>query len=277
MRVINLEEYELSGGGRLGESFFHKSNPNVLLKLYTPQLEQTVLEEYDRACKVFASGIPSPEPGEAVRANDGRIGILFKRIVGKKSYARALSEHPERLEEYAASFAQVCKQLHSTKPASGLFPTAKEKYAKEIGLNPFLTEEEKAGLFRYIDQLPDAETAVHGDLHHGNVIFTDDGQQYFIDLSDYCTGSPLFDLGIILLQTCMVPEEIEKELYHIDLATSRAFWRAFVTAYFGPETSVEEVEALVRPYAFLRILVVEHLTGRPIKHIRPAVHDMIGM
>lgn len=275
--IINLSDYELSGGGKLGESYTHRSNPDVLLKLYSKQRESLGLEEHERACKVFRTGVPCPEPGELVRTEDGRLGILFKRIIGKKSYARALSERPERLEEYAESFAAVCKRLHSLKPEPGLFPTAKEQYKKEIGRNPFLTHEERNGLLQFIDGLPDGDTCVHGDLHHGNVIFTPDGTQYFIDLSDFCTGSPYFDLGIIMLQTCWLPEETERELYHIGLETSRAFWKAFVPAYLGADASLDEVQAMLQPYAFLRILVTERLTGTPIGRIRPPVHKMIGL
>lgn len=274
---ISLSDYDLSGGGKLGESYVHKFNPDILLKLYPPHLEIIGLQEYERACKVYRSGVPSPEPGELGRTEDGRLGILFKRIVGKKSYARALSEHPELLEEYAASFARLCRQLHSTRPEPGLFPSAKEQYIREIGLNPFLTEKEKEGLVRYIEHLPDADTALHGDLHHGNVIFAEDGKQYFIDLSDFCTGSPLFDLGILMLQTCLIPERLELELYHIGLDISKAFWQAFVTDYFGPGTSQEEIKAMLLPYAYLRVLVVERLTGSRIDPIRPYVHTMIGI
>jgi uncharacterized protein (TIGR02172 family) len=275
--VINLGDYELSGGGKLGESYTHRSNPEVLLKLYSKQLEALGLEEHERACKVFRTSIPCPEPGELVRTEDGRLGILYKRIIGKKSYARALSEHPERLEEYAKGFADTCKKLHTLKPEPGMFPSAKEQYKKEIGRNPFLNENERDGLLRFIDGLPDADTCVHGDLHHGNVIFTPDGAQCFIDLSDFCTGTPLFDLGIIMLQTCWLPEETERELYHIGLETSRAFWKAFVPAYFGADASLDEVQAMLQPYAFLRILVTERLTGTPIGRIRPPVHKMIGL
>ena len=274
---IRLSDYELSGGGKMGESYTHRTNPDVLLKLYPPERESMGFAEYDRACKVFQIGVPSPEPGELVRADDGRLGVLYKRIHGKKSYARALSEHPERLEEYAASFAQIVKVLHATKPAPGLFPTAKEQYKKEISLNPFLTQEEVSSLMRFIDNIPDADTAVHGDLHHGNVIFTEDGQQYLIDLSDFCTGTPLFDLGIIMQHTCWIPEGLQKELYHIDSATARAFWKAFVKEYFGPDASLEEVEALLRPYAFLRVLINERIIGQPLDGIRPKVHEIIGM
>lgn len=277
IRIIDLNDYVLSGGGKLGESYTNKNNPDELLKLYSKKLEQNGLEEYKRACKVYSIGVPCPAPGKMVCTTDGRLGITYTRIIGKKSYARALSHNPERLQEYAEMFAKDCKELHSIKPAPGLFNTAKEQYKSEIKLNPYLSDQEKNGVFHYIDTLPDADTAVHGDLHHGNVIITDDGHHYFIDLSDFCTGTPLFDLGVIMLQTCLIPDEMERELYHIGLDTSKAFWEAFVHAYYGPDVPVQEVEARVRPYAFLRILTTERLIGFKVERIRPVIHQMISV
>ena len=40
MTIIDLKDYELSGGGKLGESFIKKDNPDILLKLYSTQLEK---------------------------------------------------------------------------------------------------------------------------------------------------------------------------------------------------------------------------------------------
>ena len=276
-KLIDLNDYTLSGGGKLGESYVHRTNPDVLLKLYPQNLEAMGREEYERACKVFELGVPSPEPGELVHTGDGRIGILFKRIAGKKSYARALADNPERLEEYAATFARMSKELHALKPKPGSFPKIKDQYKEAIGLNPFLNGKEKEAVTRFIDGLADADTALHGDLHQGNIIFTEDGKQYFIDLSDFCTGSPLFDLGVLMVHTCWLPEEEEQELYHIGLDTSKAFWNAFVPAYFGPDASLEEVEAQLRPYALLRVLVVERTIGTPHLEIRPELHKMIGL
>ena len=34
MRIIDINDYELSGGGKLGESYINRSNPDELLKLY---------------------------------------------------------------------------------------------------------------------------------------------------------------------------------------------------------------------------------------------------
>ena len=273
---INLADYETSGAGALGESYISKSNPDILLKLYPREREQMGLDEYERACKVYSIGVPCPAPGELVRTGEGQLGIQFRRIVGKKSFARALSEHPERLEEYAARFAEECRRLHALRPEPGLFPTAKEQCLTHIRLDKFLSDEEKAALARYVGGLPDADTALHGDLHYGNIIFTDDGRQYFIDLGDFCTGSPLFDLAIVYRQTCLMPEPFIKENYHIDAATARAFWRAFVPCYFGPDAIIEEVEAMLEPYNALRSLALEQSMGEYRPAIRPTLKKMMG-
>lgn len=273
--MINLNDYESSGAGALGESYISKSNPNILLKLYSREREQLGYDEYERARKVYQIGVPCPAPGELVRTEEGFLGIQFHRIVGKKSYARALSEHPEHLEAYAARFAEECKKLHAIRPEPGLFPTAKEQCLMHIRLNKFLTDEEKAGLERHVESLPDADTALHGDLHYGNIIFTEDGKQYFIDLGDFCTGSPLFDLAIIYRQTCKMTEAFIKENYHIDAATAKAFWQAFVPQYFGPDARIEEVEAMLEPYNTLRSLALEHSIGKYRPEIRPALREMM--
>ena len=277
MKTIDLKDYELSGGGKLGESYIRKDNPDILLKLYSTQLEKMGLDEYERACKVFNIGLPCPEPGETVRTTDGRIGIQFKRIHGKLSYARALSYHPELLEQYAVEFAELSKKLHSTVPPAGLFPTIKEQYTDYIKDNPYLTDDERIGIIRYISTLPDADTAVHGDLHIGNVIFDESGRKYLIDLSEFSTGSPMFDMGIIYLQCCFIPDEMEMELYHITKDISTKFWDLFVKAYYGADTNIEEFNRQIRPYTLLRMLCVEKMMGYPISYIRPAVHAMIGI
>jgi uncharacterized protein (TIGR02172 family) len=175
--IIDLKDYELSGGGKLGESYIKKDDPDVLLKLYSTDLEKMGLDEYEKACKVYNLGLPCPEPGQLVRTADNRVAIQFKRIHGKLSYARALSIHPENIEQYAAEFAAVCKKLHSTTPPPGLFPTFKDQSSQYIRENPFLTDEERSGILHFIDSQPDADTALHGDLHIGNVIFDDKGQK----------------------------------------------------------------------------------------------------
>ena len=276
-KIIDLKDYELSGGGKLGESYIKKDDPDILLKLYSTDLEKMGLDEYEKACKVYNLGLPCPEPGQLVRTADNRVAIQFKRIHGKLSYARALSIHPENIEQYAAEFADICKKLHSTTPPPGLFPTFKDQSSQYIMENPFLTDEERNGILSFIDSQPDADTALHGDLHIGNVIFDEQGRKYLIDLSEFSTGSPMFDLGIIYLQSCFIPNEVEMELYHITKDVSVPFWNLFIKNYIGPDTDVEEFNKQILPYALLRILCVEKIMGYPVPPIRPAVHKLLGI
>ena len=276
-KIIDLKDYELSGGGKLGESYIKKDDPDILLKLYSTDLEKMGLDEYEKACKVYNLGLPCPEPGQLVRTADNRVAIQFKRIHGKLSYARALSIHPENIEQYAAEFADICKELHSTTPPPGLFPTFKDQSSQYIRENPFLTDQERDGILRFIDSQPDADTALHGDLHIGNVIFDEQGRKYLIDLSEFSTGSPMFDLGIMYLQSCFIPNEVEMELYHITKDVSVPFWNLFIKNYIGPDTDVEEFNHQILPYALLRILCVEKMMGYPVPPIRPAVHKLLGI
>ena len=82
---ISLNDYVLSGGGANGESYDHRTDPTVMLKLYFPGKIQQPLDEMNLARKVFDMGIPTPEPGDYVVTEDGRYGIRFRRIAGKKS------------------------------------------------------------------------------------------------------------------------------------------------------------------------------------------------
>ena len=71
---IDLSDYEISGGGFNGESYNHKHDPSIMLKLYMPGKIQQPLDEMELARKVYELGIPTPEPGEYVVTEDGRYG-----------------------------------------------------------------------------------------------------------------------------------------------------------------------------------------------------------
>ena len=66
---ISLNDYVLSGGGANGESYDHRTDESVMLKLYFPGKIQQPLDEMILARKVYELGIPTPEPGEYVDPN----------------------------------------------------------------------------------------------------------------------------------------------------------------------------------------------------------------
>ena len=271
---ISLDDYVLSGGGANGESFDHRSDPSVMLKLYFPGKIQQPLDEMLLARKVYELGIPTPEPGEYVVTGDGRYGIRFKRIVGKKSYSRATADEPEKVGRFAAEFAQMCLQLHSTKVDTGSFENVKDRYYRLLAENPFFTTAEKDKLGRFIADTPDEPTAIHGDLQYSNAIFVGD-KRYFIDLGDFCYGNHLFDVAMVYVCCCLSDEAFIQETFHMPKSLSTRFWQEFAPCYFGADRPLKDIEEQIRPYAGLKTIIIERDTRRPMPEFREALKSVL--
>lgn len=272
---ISLNDYVLSGGGANGESYDHKTDPSVMLKLYFPGKIQQPLDEMLLARKVYAAGIPTPESGEYVVTEDGRYGIRFKRILGKKSYARAIGDNPDNVQQYAQDFAQMCIKLHQVHIDTAEFENVKERYYRLLEENPFFTKAEKDKIAKFISDVPDEDTAVHGDLQFGNAIFVGN-ERYFIDLGDFCYGNHLFDVAMVYLCSCISDEAFIQEAFHMPKSVSRRFWDYFVPAYFGPGVSVKEASELLDPYAGLKTLIIERDTKCPMPEFRALLTSILA-
>jgi len=271
---ISLSDYVLSGGGANGESYDHKTDPSMMLKLYFPGKIQQPLDEMKLARKVYDLGIPTPEPGEYVVTEDGRYGIRFRRIIGKKSYSRATGDEPEKVAQFAGEFAEMCKQLHATHVPTDQFQNVKERYYTLLEANPFFSAAEKDKLGRFIADTPDEDTAIHGDLQYSNAIFAGD-KRYFIDLGDFCWGNHLFDVGMVYLCTYLSDEEFIQETFHMPKPLARKFWDCFAPVYFGEDIPLKEIEEMIRPFAGLKTLIVERDTKRPMPEFREALATIL--
>ncbi|MBQ7631805.1 MAG: TIGR02172 family protein [Paludibacteraceae bacterium] len=284
--LINLNDYVRTGEGANGASYDHKTDPSIMMKMYFRNFEAAALE-LELAKKVFAAGIPTPEPGDLVTDGE-RIGIRFRRITGKKSYSRACGDNPERVEEYAREFAQLCKKLHSIHVDTTQFENVKDRLYRMLEDNPNFTPEQKEKIHAFIATAPDTDTAIHGDLQFSNGIFVETNgqrQSYFIDLGDFCYGYPMFDIGMVYLCCCLNEEAWTMEQYHMSNATARRFWDAFAAEYFlapdcplkefGLGTNLAEVERIVRIYAGLKTLIIERDTHRPMPEFRAMLEGTI--
>jgi uncharacterized protein (TIGR02172 family) len=273
---IDLNDYVRTGEGANGASYNHKTNPDIMLKMYFRNFEAAE-KELELAQKVYAAGIPTPEPGDLVTDGE-RMGIRFRRLVGKRSYSRACGDEPERAPEYGREFAQLCKRLHAIHVDTTQFESVKERLYTLLEANPDFTDEQKSKIRAFIAAAPDADTAIHGDLQFGNAIFTEkDGVRtpYFIDLGDFCYGYPMFDIGMVYLCCCLNDEAWTMEVNHMSNATAAQFWEAFQEEYFGPDQDKEEVLRQVRIYAGLKTLIVERDTHCPMPQFRAMLEGTI--
>ena len=253
--LINLADYEEFGGGYMATSYNHRDG-KTMLKLYRAGVAEALpARELQMARAVAAMGLPTPA---AVRlVTDGsRFGAEFRRLHGKKSFARAISDDPSSLEDYATAFARMCRRLHATPCDKGVFPSAADSFRRIVAECPHYAADEKARIAAFIDAVPQADTCLHGDLHIGNVLRAE-GRDYWIDLGDFAWGNPLFDVGMTYLACNCNDEELSQYLYHVGYAQMQCVWRVFLNEYFGVQpgtAAAAEVEARVRPFAALKML-----------------------
>lgn len=270
---IDLNDYILSGGGANGDSYDHRTDSSVMMKLYNPGKDVQALDEMLLARKVYELGIPTPEPGDYV--TDGkRYGIRFHRIVGKKSYSRATGDNPEKVAQYAAEFADMCLKLHQVHVDTTQFENVKDRYYRLLAENPFFSSAEKDAIGKFIADAPDTDTAIHGDLQYSNAIFVGD-KRYFIDLGDFSYGYNLFDVGMVYLCCCISKEDFIRETFHMPKSLAIQFWQHFAPAYFGADRSLKDIEEEIRPYAGLKTLIVERDTKRPMPEMRECLKGIL--
>lgn len=263
---IDLTDYVKSGAGANGASYDCIADSSIMLKLYNQDYpKDSIFSELDVARKVYELGVPSPEPGEIVTDGE-RLGIRFRRIVGKRSFSRMLADEPERYDELAREFARACLKLHSTECPDGMFPDAKTQFQALLEADVYLDAKQKAGASAFLWNIPDDRTALHGDLHIGNVISTlpfgvplsRPHELYFIDLGYFSRGCPLLDLGIMRCICITSDDEFRQKEIHIDAALGAKIWTSFVDEYFGGRLGVEEADALILPYQALKCFLVEY-------------------
>lgn len=258
---FDMSTVNLSGDGFTAESFFSRDNDSMV-KLYENYIPQSSVEREKRCAQsAMFCGIPTPLCGSIIRVDD-RCGIVFERIMKKKSIARSIADDPEHIADYTHIFADMCKKLHKTPCDKTLFPSTAGVYRSVIAKNKHYSESDKQKLYDFIDNVDETGCCLHGDLHMGNVILSE-GKGIFIDMADFGYGNALYDLGTIYYTAYCTPPDLTEKLYHVNVETMRHFWNLFVLYYFGTDKP-EEVEALnnkILPFAALKAMQFMNITG----------------
>lgn len=248
IKQIDLRDYRKSGEGATGESYDSLADKNVMVKLFNKDIPlDPIFKEQEVAKKVYEMGVPSPKPGEMV-TDGNRIGIKFRRIVGKRSFSRMLADEPERTEEFSRLFARETKALHSMECPEGWFPDQAVIIRDAVEKCPLYTAEEKQYLFHLLDEMPKAKTAVHGDYHIGNVICTlpkgaplsAPYETYFIDLGFFSQGHPIYDVAGLMGNIYYTSGDYIPRELHISVEQAAQVFHFFLDEYFFAEDRLAE-------------------------------------
>ncbi len=263
IRQISLNDWVLAGGGAQGESYNHKSDSSLMLKLFGEQIDRDeIIAEVEISRIAAENGVPCPKPGELVQVGN-RLGIIFQRILNKKSFCTAIAHDPSLLPDLAVRMANMARNLHSTPATDRRVPCQTDFFARLLDRITYIQGSMRQEMENAIDIAVKNEThtLLHGDFHYGNII-TDGTNDYFIDLGAFSYGHPYFDLTMLYFTAFFADEERRMHDFHINGETTRRFWEHFKPAYFGADAKPDkELCHEMQPYFLLRTLFFDSALG----------------
>ena len=250
---INLDEYRQSGEGGTAITYKHNSR-NSLAKLYKSGFEADMaIEEFKVAQAVYDLGIPTPKPYRLVTDGE-RLGAEYEFISGKRSFARILSQEPEKMPELVEAFAKAALELHATAPDTDRIPAIREVLHSFYLSSDAVTSEYRKRALAFLDKIQEPSTCVHGDFHIGNII-TDGNRTLWIDIGQFGYGAPEWDLGWFWTITHNLGDNRADFLLHLTQETLVSFWDAFLPAYLGTSapTALREYTRKILAYYAVRV------------------------
>ena len=250
---INLDEYRQSGEGGTAITYKHNSR-NSLAKLYKSGFEADMaIEEFKVAKAVYDLGIPTPKPYRLVTDGE-RLGAEYEFISGKRSFARILSQEPEKMPELVEAFAKAALELHATAADTDRIPAIREVLHSFYLSSDTVTPEYRERALAFLDKIQEPSTCVHGDFHIGNII-TDGNHTLWIDIGQFGYGAPEWDLGWFWTITHNLGDNRADFLLHLTQETLVSFWDAFLPAYLGTSvpTALREYTRKILAYYAVRV------------------------
>ena len=231
VRQLSVEGCDRIGAGACGEVF--RLDDETIIKLYYPRVKKEEIEqEKTLAKKAFVMGVPTAISYDIVEA-DGRTGVVYE-LINSKTLGELIRADESDLEAYVDMYAAVCRQIHSIEAEPGQLPSFKDINRADIPNVTGITEEERAYLHRFLDLVPDRMNYLHGDLNINNIM-VQNGECCLIDMGEFSTGTPMFDLSRILfsMELAGAPKGEFNSFYKMPQDTVDRVLHLFLERYFG--------------------------------------------
>jgi len=257
--TVDMNDYSESGDGFTATSYDHMDGLRMM-KLYADFIPFGQTErEFVVSRALTEMGLETPRALRIV--TDGkRFGVEFEKIKSKRSFARAISQEPDKLEEYSRQFARMCLRLHSTPCTSKVFQPAYCRFMKAVNESGHYSDAQKEKMTAFIRSIPNTGNCLHGDLHIGNALMAG-GKEYWIDLSNFATGNPLFDLGMFYFVSHCTDDATCFRLFHISLENMMKVWNVFMEEYFPDSAARSDAERQLPSFAALYMVCFEDKGG----------------
>ena len=194
IREVSVDGCKIIGQG--GNGTVYRLDDDKIVKVYRPNVG---LEQIDRerefAKTALINGVPCVIAYDVVKCGES-YGIVFE-MLKSDTLGHAMVNNPERMDEYVEKYVALAKELHSAKIKEGAFTNIKTVlHGRVPGLSEWCTPEEMQLIDSLIDEMPDGDSLIHGDLHPGNIMIQD-GELVLIDMPEVTMGAKIWDIAAI--------------------------------------------------------------------------------
>ena len=203
LREISVDGCEIIGQG--GNGTVYRLDDDKIVKVYRPNVGlETIEREREFAKTALINGVPCVIAYDVVKCGDS-YGIVFE-MLRSDTLGHAIKNNPEKLDDYVEKYVALAKELHSTKMKAGTFTNIKTVLHERVpNLAKWCTPEEMQLLDSLIDEMPDGESIIHGDLHPGNIMIQD-GELVLIDMPEVTIGAKIWDIAGIYRDMISAPQ-----------------------------------------------------------------------
>ena len=256
LKEVSVEGLPIIGAGANGRVY--RLDEERIIKVYNPITNppEKIFREKETAKQAFIHDIPSAISFDIVRVGD-RYGIIYE-MLDADTLGAVCDKEPDKIEIYGTRMARLLRQLHSTEFDENVLPDAR------TGLHAWVDIAEKSGCYeqetitklrRFIDDIPQRNTFIHGDFHPANIMVKGD-EWLLIDMGDASVGHPVIDLlGSYQIMKLVAERANGAQRYAgISADNLKRLWNVFISEYFGTNESGEiaEIEKTLKYYALIR-------------------------
>jgi uncharacterized protein (TIGR02172 family) len=258
-----LREIDVTGKEKLGQGAFgtvYRLDDERIVKVYRSDLSLSFIEREQRYAKAaFVSGIPSIIAFDVVKVGDS-YGVILE-AVNSTTLSRAITDEPEKRDEYIMKLVQLAKALHSTELSDSSVVSLKSDLHARLD-NDYIKEnlkpEEIALLKDIIDSMKDSDAVLHGDLNPGNVMLQN-GELVLIDMGGVTRGIPMYDLACTYRGLFFVPKfrpDICRRGFGLEPELATEIGMKFFSMYSGitdPEALEQYIQKIRLAFCFFLI------------------------
>jgi len=233
LRQVSVEGCKIIGKGAHGTVY--STAPDTIVKVYEPGSSlQDINKERELAKKAFVLGLPTAIALDTVKVGD-QYGTVFE-LLNAASCVNYVKESQKNLDDFCDKAVATLKKIHSTVCNDKLLPDMKASHLKYVdNIRIFLSDEEYLKLKKFIEDIPDAKTLIHGDFHLKNQLLVGD-QLMLIDMDTLCIGNPIFEIASVCnsyFEFGEIRREAIEDFLGISLETANYLWKNISRKYYS--------------------------------------------